>query len=164
MGLYFFTELYALALAHIADLIINGDILKKKSICSRLVILAPIVGGCFVDAYRLFNAHYSKIIMDSAKVSFEAHVAGGFTGLFCGTFLLKNYDTKEWELVLQKYFLWIYAFVFGAISALSFVNFNVNNYPYQGIVKCINADSVATVRSIVSFFFVQVCIFFLAYF
>ena len=134
-----FNELYALTLAHIADLIINGDILHKESITFRLAVLSPIVSLCLIDAYRLATA---KIIMDGDAVSYAAHVAGGFTGLFCGTFLLRNFRKEKWEKILRRYFVWIYAFVFGAVSALSLVKWNLDNNSHlnQGTVNGTNIE------------------------
>ena len=119
--------LYALVLAHIANIIVNGDIMDKKALVLRLVVLTPMVGACLFDAYLAVQRWTDKNAMGSGGgVSYAAHVAGGFTGIFLGAFVLRNYKNAKWEGVLKLVFMGIYAIAFIAVAVLSIMHIDTN--------------------------------------
>lgn len=117
---------YALVLAHIANIIINGDIMDKKAMILRLVVLTPMVGACLFDAYLAVQRWTDKNAMGGGGVSYAAHVAGGFTGIFLGAFVLRNYETKKWEGVLKWVFMGIYVVAFAVVTGLSIAGIDIN--------------------------------------
>merc|ERR1711879_167610 len=102
---------YALVLAHIANIIVNGDIMDKKTLGLRLVILAPMVGAALYDTY-LAVGRWSSDALGGSGVSYAAHVAGAFTGLFLGTFVLRNYERANWEKPVKITFVVVYCLAF----------------------------------------------------
>lgn len=120
---------YALVLAHIANIIINGDIMDKKAMALRLVILTPMVGACLWDAYLAVQRWTNKDkYMGGGGVSYAAHVAGGFTGLFFGTFILRNYEDVKWENITKWVFLGIFTAAYGTVIVFSIGNWNINSF------------------------------------
>jgi len=120
---------YALVLAHIANIIVNGDIMDKKALVLRLVVLTPMVGACLFDAYLAVQRWTDKNAMGSGGgVSYAAHVAGGFTGIFLGAFVLRNYENAKWEGVLKLVFMGIYAVAFIAVAVLSIMHIDINTF------------------------------------
>ena len=118
-------ELHALVLAHIADIILNADIMEKQSICVRLGVLAPLVLYWLIDAACFLWMPKED---SSQGISVAAHVAGGFTGIFSGTFVLINYEKQLWENRVKYIFIGIYAAVFITVFVLSVMKFNINNF------------------------------------
>lgn len=117
---------YALVLAHIANIIVNGDIMDKKALALRLVVLTPMVGACLWDAYLAAQRWSNPAeYMGGSGVSYAAHVAGGFTGLFLGTFILRNYEKESWERITKIIFLGIYIAAFGVCFILACLNINI---------------------------------------
>ena len=77
---------------------------------------------CYLAAQRWSNpAQY----MGGSGVSYAAHVAGGFTGLFLGTFILRNYEKESWERITKFIFLGIYIAAFGVCFILACLNINI---------------------------------------
>ena len=117
---------YALVLAHIANIIINGDIMDKKAMVLRLVVLTPMVGACLWDAYLAVQrwSNPSKYL-GGGGVSYAAHVAGGFTGLFLGTIMLRNYEAAKAEKIITYAFVGIYVLAFIAVTVLSIMGVTI---------------------------------------
>lgn len=93
---------YALVFAHLANIIQNGDIMNKKALMVRLVVLVPLIAAALFDLYLAIQ-RYSNI--DSFRnghgggggVSYAAHIAGAFTGLTFGLPVLRNFEVAKWE-------------------------------------------------------------------
>ena len=109
---------FALVLAHIANIIINGDIMNKKVMVLRLVVLTPMVVSCLFDVcYAVERWNYEGYNGDG--ISYTAHAAGAFTGLFFGTFTLRNYEKETWENFTKWVFVGLYIAAFGTVTVLS---------------------------------------------
>ena len=94
-------------------MILNGDVMDKNSLWHRLVVWLTLAGFCLHDAYLL-------MIDDGyTHMSYAAHVAGGFTGLFLGTFVLINYDEQAWEIKWQYVAITIYVMAFAEVLVMS---------------------------------------------
>ena len=52
-------------------------------------------------------------------MSYAAHVAGAFTGLFLGTFVLRNYENQKWEKPVKITFVVVYCVAFAAVLVLN---------------------------------------------
>jgi len=110
---------YSLVLAHIANIIINGDIMDKKTMVLRILVLTPMLSGCLWDAYLAFQRWTNRDdYMGGGGVSYAAHISGGFTGLFLGTVALRNYDLKKWEKFVMFGFVVVYLAGFTAVAVL----------------------------------------------
>ena len=66
--------------------------------------------------------------MGGGGVSYAAHVAGGFTGLFFGTFILRNYEKVNWEKVLMWVLLGVYAAAYVTVTVLSIMMIKINTF------------------------------------
>ena len=102
--------------------------MDKKALVLRLVVLTPMVGACLFDAYLAVQRWTDKNAMGGERVSYAAHVAGGFTGLFFGTFVLRNYEKVNWEKVLKLVMLGIYAAAYVTVTVLSIMKININTF------------------------------------
>ena len=102
--------------------------MDKKALVLRLVVLTPMVGACLFDAYLAVQRWTDKNAMGGGGVSYAAHVAGGFTGLFFGTFVLRNYEKVKWEKVLMWVLLGIYAAAYLTVTVLSIMKININTF------------------------------------
>ena len=94
-------------------MIINGDVMDKHSLWHRLIVWLTLAGTCLYQAYLLLSED------EFTEVSYAAHVAGGFTGLFLGTFVLINYKEQDWEKKWQYISIGIYAMAFVEILVMS---------------------------------------------
>jgi len=125
----FLNELYALVLAHISNMIINGDMMEKtitsfvnfklNNYYLRFAILAPMVGTCLWEVYLGTKRWSGKTGMDSERTSYAAHVAGGFTGIFLGTIVLRNIEEQDWEIIVRRVFCGVYVVAFGSVLVMS---------------------------------------------
>ena len=124
-------------------MIINGDIMEPKAIAMRVVVLTPMVSLCVLDAYSAVQRWSDKDAIYCGGMSYAAHVAGGFSGLFCGTFLLRNYEKLKWEKILQWICLGVYVVAFVTVFGLSIINYNIGSYHEQynrTFVNCTNIE------------------------
>lgn len=114
---------YALVLAHIANIIVNGDIMDSKTLILRLAILAPMVGAAIWDTYnaavRWSGAIFGEAAASRGGVSYAAHVAGAMTGLLFGAFMLRNYEVEKWETWFKVICLTIFALITAALIVLT---------------------------------------------
>jgi len=116
---------YALVLAHIANIIMNGDIMDKGLMTIRLVVLAPLVLTAIWDVWNAYQRYFNNVT--GLPVSYAAHVSGTITGLFLGTFLLRNFKQQKWEKILMVVFFSIFGAFFLAIVIMSFMGVHVGD-------------------------------------
>lgn len=87
---------YAMFTAHLANVILNGDVMHKVSSLLRTIFVLFIL--CFDFGYSIYRRFDSST--GGAKVSFVAHVAGAIAGLSVGLMVLKNFKKSLTDKVL----------------------------------------------------------------
>ena len=104
----------ALVLTHVADVIINGDIMDHEVIVIRLAILTPMLILCLFDAVSA-----STEISDFT--SYFAHLGGSFTGLFFGVGCMKNFQKESWKRTMYWCFLGVFVLGFLVVLVMNLV-------------------------------------------
>ena len=76
---------YALALGHVANVILNADIMDKRTLCMRLVMCTVIVGLVTSEVTISLRKYLDPNSNESVNVSIAAHLGGALTGVLFGT-------------------------------------------------------------------------------
>ena len=101
---------YALVAAHISDLIVNADLMRKTNFLIKLVLLIPLFSasaGEVISFYKFMVQNEGR----EGEVSFSAHTGGVITGVFLGMQVLRNYEPKRWEDLLRRVFFIVFQFI-----------------------------------------------------
>lgn len=125
---------YAVVVAHLANIILNCGEMDKAWLSVRAVILAPLLGAAFFDVYKAYVRYFLEQDDVMGGVSYAAHVGGTLTGLFFGVFILRNYESHVWEKFLRWIFLILYALFWVYASGKTVMLMNDEICPQQGLV------------------------------
>ncbi|XP_023333181.1 rhomboid-related protein 1 [Eurytemora carolleeae] len=107
---------YSLITAHLANVITNWNEMEYP--CIRLTIFL-IVAGTDI-AVAIINRHIGSGIHN--KVSYGAHLAGAFVGLFLGVVTLRNFRVISWEIKVWWVCFMIYVISFTILIIWNLVN------------------------------------------
>ncbi|XP_077975663.1 rhomboid-related protein 2-like [Styela clava] len=102
---------YAMFTAHLANVILNGDVMHKVSSLLRTFFVLFIL--CFDFGYSIYRRFDSS--SGGAKVSFVAHVAGALAGLTMGLIVLKNFRKS----LTDKIVFWVAVAVYIALMVFA---------------------------------------------
>ena len=93
-------------MAHLVNLIINGDIMNSNLLVLRATILLPLILMSLKDTYCGWYSYVFKrescdnILFQAmcpvSMMNYAAHMGGAWTGLTLGICMLRNYE-KEYE-------------------------------------------------------------------
>lgn len=123
---------YAVVVAHLANIILNCGEMDKKWLGVRAVILAPLLGAAFFDVYNAYIRYFTDNNDVMGGVSYAAHVGGTLTGLFFGVFILRNFETHTWEKFMRWIFLILYALFWVYASGKTVMSMNAGICPQVG--------------------------------